>query len=73
MAGYLFYGSGMKSLSNLVWYVLAFFKFRCDDGGVWGGAALEFLFCDGVLCMRWNTATKLLYDGRSSIFLLRYP
>ena len=60
VAGYLFFGSGMKFWSILVWYVLALFKFRCVDGGVWGGAALDFLFCDGVLCMRWNTATELL-------------
>lgn len=55
-----FYGDSMKSWSNLVWYVQAFFKFRGVDGGVWGGAALDFLFCDGVLCIRWNTATELL-------------
>lgn len=60
VAGYLFYGKGMKFWSNLVWYVLAFFKFSGVDGGVGGGAALDFLFCDGVLCMRWNTATELL-------------
>ena len=57
VAGYLFYGGSMKSWSNLAWYVQAFFKFSGVDGGVWGGAALDFLFCDGVLCMRWNTAT----------------